>query len=86
MCVCVCVRACVCVFFIYVSACARACVCVCEREWKNKNKLKVETNITLASNLGYLATPPPQDNFPWVPNCHWMGNEGVLRKKLVWTM
>ena len=26
---------------------------------------------TPASNLGYLATPPPppQDNFSWVPNC-----------------
>ena len=24
---------------------------------------------TPASNLGYLAPPPPQDNFSWVPNC-----------------
>ena len=29
--------------------------------------------------------PPPQDNFSWVPNCS-LGNEGVLKKNLVWAM
>ena len=32
-----------------------------------------------------LPSPPPQDNFSWVPNCS-LGNEGVLKKNLVWAM
>ena len=44
--------------------------------------------ITPASNLGYLAPPPGQffmgaKLFIGTP---WMGNEGVLKKILVWAM
>ena len=43
---------------------------------------------TPASNLGYLASPPGQffmgaKLFIGTP---WMGNEGVLKKNLVWAM
>ena len=43
---------------------------------------------TPASNLGYLAPPPGQffmgaKLFIGTP---WMGNEGVLKKNLVWAM
>ena len=49
--------------------------------------LHILTN-TPASNLGYLAPPPGQffmgaKLFIGTP---WMGNEGVLKKKLVWAM
>ena len=45
-------------------------------------------SITPASNLGYLAPPPGQffmgaKLFIGTP---WMGNEGVLKKNLVWAM
>ena len=45
-------------------------------------------HITPASNLGYLAPPPGQffmgaKLFIGTP---WMGNEGVLKKNLVWAM
>ena len=45
-------------------------------------------NITPASNLGYLAPPPGQffmgaKLFIGTP---WMGNQGVLKKILVWAM
>ena len=44
--------------------------------------------FTPASNLGYLAPPPGQffmgaKLFIGTP---WMGNEGVLKKNLVWAM
>ena len=44
--------------------------------------------LTPASNLGYLAPPPGQffmgaKLFIGTP---WMGNEGVLKKILVWAM
>ena len=44
--------------------------------------------ITPASNLGYLA-PPPGQFFMGVKlfiGTPWMGNEGVLKKILVWAM
>ena len=51
------------------------------------NKIEVNAN-TPASNLGYLAPPPGQffmgaKLFIGTP---WMGNEGVLKKNLVWAM
>ena len=52
-----------------------------------KNK-SIRQAITPASNLGYLAPPPGQffmgaKLFIGTP---WMGNEGVLKKILVWAM
>ena len=49
---------------------------------------KVPKSYTPASNLGYLAPPPGQlfmgaKMFIGTP---WMGNEGVLKKILVWAM
>ena len=49
---------------------------------------KYQGSSTPASNLGYLASPPGQffmgaKLFIGTP---WMGNEGVLKKILVWAM
>ena len=49
---------------------------------------KLDKLYTPASNLGYLAPPPGQffmgaKLFIGTP---WMGNEGVLKKILVWAM
>ena len=45
---------------------------------------------TPASNLGYLAPPPPPGQFfmgaKLFIGTPWMGNEGVLKKNLVWAM
>ena len=44
---------------------------------------------TPASNLGYLAPPPPGQFFMGAKlfiGTPWMGNEGVLKKILVWAM
>ena len=56
---------------------------------KNKEKMFYDLSCcTPASNFGYLAPPPGQffigaKLFIGTP---WMGNEGVLKKILVWAM
>ena len=48
-----------------------------------------KTAFTPASNLGYLAPPPPGQFFMGAKlfiGTPWMGNEGVLKKILVWAM
>ena len=55
---------------------------------EKKYVITPDIRITPASNLGYLATPPGQffmgaKLFIGTP---WMGNEGVLKKILVWAM
>ena len=46
--------------------------------------------FTPASNLGYLAPPPPPGQFfmgaKLFIGTPWMGNKGVLKKILVWAM
>ena len=47
------------------------------------------TTITPASNLGYLAPPPPGQFFMGAKvfiGTLWMENEGVIKKILVWAM
>ena len=61
--------------------------------FRNYNELILSSKVVMksstpASNLGYLAFPPGQffmgaKLFIGTP---WMGNEGVLKKNLVWAM
>ena len=54
----------------------------------NKEKQLTVTS-TPASNLGYLAPPAPGQFFMGAKlfsGTPWMGNEGVLKKILVWAM
>ena len=46
----------------------------------------IKSHNTPASNLGYLAPPPPQDNFSWVPNCSLgpPGWETKVSSKKIW--
>ena len=56
---------------------------------KQEKSLIFRFYFTPASNLGYLAPPPPGQFFMGAKlfiGTPWMGNEGVLKNILVWAM
>ena len=82
---------------VYISQLIRfARVCSNVDDFNNRNLflraklLKQGYRYTPASNLGYLAPPPPPGQFfigaILFIGTPWMGNEGVLKKNLVWAM
>ena len=57
--------------------------------WYQRTSLVSYSDYTPASNLGYLAPPAPGQFFMGAKlfiGTPWMGNEGVLKKNLVWAM